>query len=78
MEQKKSTTSRKKFFLWSVGVLASVSAFKYFMGNKKSSNKKDTVKMLTQNGTLVEIDKELLKSSTERVTNKELQTWIKK
>jgi len=76
-EQKKNTTSRKKFFLWSLGVLASATALKYFMWNK-NSKKKNTVKMLTQDGILVEVDKELLNTSTERITNDGLQKWIKK
>lgn len=76
MEQKKTATSRKKFFIWSLGVLASVSAFSFFMGKKNAKNK--TVKMLTQDGKLVEIDKELLRSSGEKITNEELQNWIKK
>lgn len=76
MEQKKNTTSRKKFFIWSMGVLASVSAFRYFIGKKNAKSK--TVKMLTQDGKLVEIDKELLKTPGERITNEELQKWIKK
>lgn len=77
MQQEKNTTSRKKFFLWSLGVLASVSALRYFTGTQKK-DKKNTVKMLTQNGTLVEVDKELLKTSTERITNDELKKWVKK
>jgi len=63
--------------LWSLGVLASATALKYFMWNK-NSKKKNTVKMLTQDGILVEVDKELLNTSTERITNDGLQKWIKK
>jgi hypothetical protein len=72
---KEKNTTRKKFVLWSLGALASVSAFKYFIGKKE---KKKTIKMLTQDGKLVEIDNELLKTSTERITNEELKNWVKK
>jgi hypothetical protein len=75
MQQEKNTT-RKKFVLWSLGALASVSAFKFFIGKK--NEKKKTIKMLTQDGKLVEIDNELLKTSTERITNEELKNWVKK
>jgi hypothetical protein len=36
------------------------------------------VKMLTQDGSLVEIDKKLLASSGKKISNEELQQWIKK
>jgi hypothetical protein len=37
-----------------------------------------TVKMLTQDGRLVEIDEALLTASRKKVTDSELQNWIKK
>jgi hypothetical protein len=68
-------SSRKKFLLWSAVVLSSVTVLKFITGAKKT--KSDTIKMLTQDGNLVEIDKALLVSS-EKISNKELQQWIKK
>lgn len=78
MEPTTKTTSRKKFFLWSAGILTSVTAFKYLFGNKPGKEKKETVKMLTQDGTLVEIDKELLSNYNKKISDNELQQWIKK
>ena len=43
-----------------------------------SCGERATVKMLTQDGSLVEIDKKLLASSGKKISNKELQEWIKK
>ena len=68
--------TRKKFLLWSSIVLCSATFLKFLPGaNKKKSG---TVKMLAQDGTLVEIDKELLFTSRKKISDKELQQWIKK
>jgi hypothetical protein len=40
--------------------------------------KRKTVRMLTQDGTLVEVDEALLTAARKKVTNDELQHWIKK
>lgn len=37
-----------------------------------------TIKMLTQEGKLVEIDASIIKGTKEKITNAQLQTWIKK
>ena len=78
MESTAKTTSRKKFFLWSAGVLTSVTAFKYFFGKGLNKKKSNTVKMLTQDGILVEVDQESIDYSGKRITDKELQLWVKK
>ena len=75
MEVEKQKYSRKKFVVWGVGILASLSVLKFGLTPKK---KKDTVKMLSQDGTLVEVDMSALTSKKGKVTNQELQTWIKK
>ena len=76
MEQTQNTSSRKKFIWWGAAAFASLAAFRLFSNTKKK--KKDTVKMLTQDGKLVEIDKELLVSSEKKISDKELQQWVKK
>ena len=83
MEQQQKTPTRKKFLLWSAALISSVTFLKFFTGSKKSSLKNasddaKTVKMLTQDGRLVEIDKKLLASSGKKITDKELENWIKK
>jgi hypothetical protein len=40
--------------------------------------KSETVKMLTQDGKLVEIDKKLLASPGKKISDIELQQWVKK
>lgn len=76
MQMSQKPSSRKKFLLWSAVVLTSGTVLKFFTGTQKK--KSETVKMLTQDGKLVEIDKELLSSSRKKVSNEELQQWIKK
>ena len=69
MESSNKITSRKKFFLWSAGALASITALKHFFGNKPEKKESATVKMLTQEGTLIEIDKKLLGNYSKKITN---------
>jgi hypothetical protein len=76
MTENTKAPSRKKFLLWGAAILSSLTLFKFISANKKKPN--ETVKMLTQNGKLVEIDKKLLASSGTKISNEELQNWIKK
>ncbi len=75
MQQSTNSSNRKKFLWWGAAVLASVTAFKFF--NKPKVPRKPVVKMLTQDGRLVEINKELL-SAGKKISNEELQQWVKK
>jgi len=75
MEQKQNPAARKKFLLWSLGILSSLTALKLISPLK--NKKKNTVKMLTQEGKLVEVDRNLLASNNKKITDKELQQWVK-
>ena len=76
MQESPKPTSRKKFLLWSATILSSAAVFKFIRIPKKK--KSETVKMLTQDGKLVEIDKELLASPGKKISDIELQQWVKK
>lgn len=76
MEQPQKNPNRKKFLLWGATILSSVTALKFIPGNKQKNN--DTIKMLTQDGKLVEIDKNLLTSSAKKISDEELKKWVKK
>lgn len=88
MQQTNNSESRKKFLRWGAAALATVTAFSLFGLSRKGKKvaavvnspegKKETVKMLTQDGKLVEIDKALLSASNRKITNEELQNWIKR
>jgi hypothetical protein len=80
MEQLQKTPTRKKFLFWGASIISSLTVLKFFSGSKKKKNEPDnaTVKMLTRDGKLVEIDKKLLTSSRNKISNEELQKWVKK
>ncbi|MFC0775007.1 hypothetical protein [Terrimonas alba] len=80
MEQAKPKSNRKKFLLWGATILSSITVLKFLPYNKKKNNEpgNETVKMLTRDGKLVEIDKKLLASSGKKISDKELQKWVKK
>ena len=71
-----SNLSRKKF-LFSGLSLAAITAF-FFKREIQPEKKKETVKFLTQDGKLVEIDGDKLPSSKRTATKEDVQNWIKK
>ena len=74
MTDNKQNSSRRKFVEWGIGALAAFSAIGLFFSQKK---KKKIVKMLTQDGHLVEVDEALIKSTGKKVDNKEIHAWVK-
>ena len=81
-----NSPSRRKF-VWGFGILSAFAAIATatglpFFTKKKvvtdKGGKKKTVKMLTQDGRLVEVDESLLIASGKKITDTELQSWIKK
>jgi hypothetical protein len=76
MQQPDKPTSRKKFLLWTASVISSVTVLKFISGKKKEEPK--TVTMLTQDGKLVTMNMASLPSKKKKISNKELQGWIKK
>jgi hypothetical protein len=76
MEQTTKAPSRKKFLLWGAAIFSSFTVLNFWGRSKKKNT--ETVKMLTRDGRLVEIDKTLLTSSGKKITNDELQNWVKK
>ncbi|HYM94313.1 MAG TPA: hypothetical protein VET23_09265 [Chitinophagaceae bacterium] len=71
--QTSKTPSRRKFLFLGLGTVAFFSIFKFVKPGKKQK----TVKMLTQDGRLVEISEDLLPSERKKVTNNEMRNWIK-
>jgi len=76
MDNDNKIQSRKKFIGLGVSAAALFTAFKFWAPKKKKETK--TVKMLTQDGKLVEVDIAALSPKKKKITNKELQNWIKK
>jgi len=84
--QQDPPTRRK--FVWAFGVLSFFAAVAAATGFSSSLKKnimacgpeekvKKTVKMLTQDGKLVEVDASLLAVHKKKITDTELQNWIK-
>ena len=76
MNNDTKTQSRKKFIGLSISAAALITTFKFFTFKKK--NKISTVKMLTRDGKLVEVNIAAIPSKKKKITNKELQSWITK
>jgi hypothetical protein len=77
MENKNSPVSRKKFVLWSAGVLSVFAAARYFFSSGPKENT-TTVKMLSQDGKLVEVDvTNLACGKRKKISDDELKNWVK-
>ena len=67
--------NRRKAVGW-MGVLSLVAMAGTALNPWKNKKNLRTVKMLTQDGKLVEIDASLLASNTKKISDKELQNWV--
>lgn len=76
-----NSPSRRKF-VWGVGIVSAFAAISAAVNlpffRKRPSAKNKTIRMLTEDGRLVEIDQSLALANKKKVTNTELQHWIKK
>ena len=77
MEPSQKSPSRKKFLLWGAAALCSATVLKFIPGTKKKEN--NTVRMLTQDGKLVEVDADKIYGSRrEKVSDEQLKSWVNK
>jgi len=78
MEKEIKIVSRKKFFAWTAGIssLFMLPAFLKNFGKKNREVK--TVKMLTREGRLVEIDVADIPSKKKKVKMADIHNWINK
>ena len=75
MQPSQQPPSRKNFLLLGIAALGSALSLRFFTRGKKKNP--ETVKMLTQDGRLVEIDKTLLALRSKKINNEELKQWVK-
>jgi hypothetical protein len=80
----KETNTRRKL-LAGLGALSLFPILKFGLLAKKKEviscapdAKNQTLKMLTQDGRLVEVDMSKIKGTKEKISNKQLQDWVKK
>lgn len=88
METPKQPSTRKKFLLWSITTLGTATLLRFIKGGTEKpakptqiQPKNDTVKMLTKDGVLVEIDRKHLvtaEKNESKISIDELKEWIKK
>ena len=76
MQMEDNKISRRKLVGW-LGVVSLFATAGAALIPWKNKKKPATVKMLTQDGKLVEVDASLLAANTKKITNKELQNWVK-
>lgn len=72
-------TTRKKILFWGAAVLSSLTVLKFLPGAKPKAAlaEEDTVKMLGQDGKLVEISrKDLGCGNRKKITDEELKKWV--
>ena len=72
------TSSRKKFLLWTAGLFASLSVLR-IAGAKKTeqAGKSQSMKMLTQDGKLVEVDMDKLAcGKRKKISDDQLKNWV--
>lgn len=75
MKAEEKQVTRRKMVLWlgTLSLFTMVGADFRPWKNKKTK----TVKMLTQDGKLVEVDASFLASTRKKISDKELQNWVK-
>jgi len=76
MPIEKNKITRRKLLGW-MGIL-SLTAMAGAALKPWKNKKVTTVKMLTRDGKLVEIDASLLAVNKKKISDKELQNWVKK
>jgi maltodextrin utilization protein YvdJ len=85
-EMAPSTMKTRRKLLAGIGLLSLLSIFKFgLLGKSKNviscappPDEKKTMKVLTQDGQLVEVDISKIATRASKVSNKELQEWVKK
>lgn len=72
-------SSRKQFLLWGASLIGSVSVLRFFSKPKAIEKETETVKMLTADGKLVEVNKSALASKTpgKKASNTDILAWMK-
>jgi hypothetical protein len=83
MNKSEKIPTRRKFVL-GLGIISLFGALGIKFPSRKTiiacapSHEKKTVKMLTQDGRLVEMDIQHVKTKGKKISNDELKSWVKK
>ncbi|HEV8505371.1 MAG TPA: hypothetical protein VGQ53_08230 [Chitinophagaceae bacterium] len=68
--------SRKKVVVWTVAVLSILTAGKHLLRSRRG-NTKTTLKVLTQDGKLVEVDASKVAHKKRKIDDGEIFRWVK-
>ena len=76
MEKEQKKLSRKTFLSWGAGITSLLVVPSFLKSKKKKEPQK--VKMLTQDGRLVEIDIENIPAKKQKIESADIHTWVSK
>jgi len=82
--QKTPDSPNRRKFVYGISILAAFAGLRSLILPKKDIIScgpdpiRKTHRMLTQDGTLVEVDDALLSATRKKITDEELQNWIRK
>jgi hypothetical protein len=79
MSEKSKIQSRKRFIGFGLAAAAVIGTFRLFKPLAKKEVKPKTIRLLSQDGTLVEVDNlQVLCMKREKVSDDELKQWVHK
>ena len=77
MDNENNIQTRKRFIGLGISSAAIFTAFRFFIPQKKKTT--ETIKMLTQDGKLVEVEvTKVIGSSRKKITDEQLKSWVNK
>jgi hypothetical protein len=71
------SVSRKKFLLWGLSISSLLAVPAFLRPSKKKVSDGQTVKMLGQDGKLVEIDISHIPDKKSKLKDKDIHTWVR-
>lgn len=77
MREPNHTRSRRKMVLWGAALISSIPLLRWTFSPKKEKPA-ESIKMLTRDGKLVEIDKKYVSVKKEKIEDEELRGWVKR
>lgn len=75
VEKDRIKNGRRRLFYWAAGVLSTLVLWRF---HKKVQKENEPVRMLTEDGQLVEVDPRHFSSKGQKIKPNELLTWIKR
>jgi hypothetical protein len=78
MENERKNVSRKKFLFWGFGISSLLAVPAFLRSPKKKKKETRTVKMLTQDGRLVEVEVDNLPAKKKKINDADIHTWVNK